>query len=253
MPDRVKPGSGSLRASIKAGRVVRGLLSDIPDAALIELGGHAGLDFACLDFEHGSFTDAAAETAIRAAESAKIPLLARVRLEEMPRGVRFLDSGGAGIIVAHVSNLADVATAVDAVLIPPLGRRGVGATRISRLGFDATDAEWAARQNADLVLGMQIEDAEGVRNAREIAGHPYVSLILVGTRDLSFDLGVPGKYDDPNVEAALDSIRAACDGQAAMGLMVRNLASDEPVNAQFLLMGLGAMVKLAVARLGEIT
>lgn len=252
MADRGQPLTGSLRARIEAGQVVRGLLADISNPTLIELAGHAGIDFACLDFEHGTITDPAAESAIRAAESVKVPLLARSHLAEMPRAVRFLDSGGAGIIVAHVSNAADVDVVVDAVMIPPLGGRGVGATRISRLGFDATDAEWAARQNADLVLGVQIEDAEGVRNAREIAGHPYVSLILVGTRDLSFELGVPGNYHDPKVEAALDSIRAACDGQAAMGLMVRNLASEEPVNAQILLMGLGAMVRLAVARLGEI-
>lgn len=232
---------------------MRGLLLDIPDPTLLEFSGHAGLDLVCLDFEHGAFTDAAADSAIRAAETVRLPLLARVRLEEAPRAVRFLDSGGAGVIIAHVSTVAGVNAAMDVLLIPPLGRRGVGATRISRLGFDATDAEWAARQNAQVILGMQIEDAHGVENAREIAGHPYVSLVLVGSRDLSFDLGVPGRYTDPKVEAAMKTIRAACDGRAALGTMVRDLASREPVNAQVLLLGLGAMMRFAAARLSEMT
>jgi 4-hydroxy-2-oxoheptanedioate aldolase len=250
---RQEPAVGSLRARIESGEVVRGLLLDTPDPALIELSGHAGLDLVCLDFEHGAFTDVAADGAIRAAETARLPLLARVRLEEAPRAVRFLDSGGAGVIIAHVSTVGDVEAAMDALLIPPLGRRGVGATRISRLGFDATDKDWATRQNAQLVFGMQIEGAEGVENAAEIAGHPYVSLILVGNRDLSFDLGVPGRYTDPKVEAAMKTIRAACDGRAALAMMVRDLASSEPVNAQVLLLGLGAMMRFAVARLGQIT
>lgn len=231
---------------------MRGLLTEVADPTLIEMCGHAGLDFVCLDFEHGSIADAMSDGAVRAGELVELPLLARVRLEEMPRAARFLDSGGAGIIVAHVSSLDDVNLASDALLIPPQGRRGVGATRISRLGFDPTDGEWAARQNSELVLGAQIEDAMGVKNVRDIAAHPHVSVVLVGTRDLSFDLGVPGRYDEPAVKAALEEVRAGCAGRTAFGLMVRNLASEESLGSPFLVLGLGPLMRYSTSRLREI-
>jgi 2-keto-3-deoxy-L-rhamnonate aldolase RhmA len=242
-----------LRQRIDGGATVRGLLTEIADPTLIELSGHAGLDFACLDFEHGSISDRDAEHAIRAAETVGLPLLARVRIEDLVRAARFLDAGAAGIILAHISNRGQVDRAAAALLLPPAGIRGVGATRTSRLGFDSTDSAWAAQQNSGVVLGMQIEDAEGVRNTAKIAGHPAVSVILVGTRDLSFDLGVPGQYDDPLVTAALDTIRSGCAGNAALGLMVRDLSSQQSLEAGVLLLGLGGMMRYAAARLKQVT
>lgn len=242
-----------LRARIDGGATVHGLLTEIADPTLIELCGHSGLDFACLDLEHASISDGAAANAVRAAETVQLPLLARIRIEDAVRAARFVDAGGAGIIFAHISNREQVDAAAAALLLPPSGHRGAGATRISRMGFDSTDSAWAARQNLHLVLGMQIEDAEGVRNTVEIASHPSVSMILVGTRDLSFDLGVPGRYDDPAVKSALETIRAGSAGNAALGLMVRDLASQRPIEATFLLLGLGALMRFAVARFRQVT
>jgi 4-hydroxy-2-oxoheptanedioate aldolase len=248
-----QPAGASLRARIEGGETVRGLLTEIGDPTLIELCGHAGLDFACLDLEHGSISDRSAEGALRAAETAHIHLLARVRIEDLVRAARFLDAGGTGVILAHISNREQAEFAARSLLLPPAGVRGVGATRTSRLGFDSTDLAWAAKQERDLVLGMQIEDAEGVRNTADIAGHSAVSLILVGTRDLSFDLGVPGRYEDPLVTSALEAIRAGCAGRAALGLMVRDLVSEQPIGAKVLFLGLGALMRFAANRFRQVT
>jgi 2-keto-3-deoxy-L-rhamnonate aldolase RhmA len=57
---------------------------------------------------------------------------------------------------------------------------------------------------------MQIESAEGVRNANEIASVEGVDSLMVGPTDLRFDMGLPGMYGtEPEFNEAIAAVDRA--------------------------------------------
>jgi 2-dehydro-3-deoxyglucarate aldolase len=72
-----------------------------------------------------------------------------------------------------------------------------------------TLAEYIPAANHGVVCVVQIESRAGVQAAAEIAAVPGVDCIFVGLSDLSVDLGCPGQYAHPDLDAALDTIIAA--------------------------------------------
>ncbi len=76
------------------------------------------------------------------------------------------------------------------------------------------------------LLFVQIETAEGVRNAREIAAISGVDVLFVGPADLGLSLST--EPDAPEFDDALDQvIDAARERGIHAGILVRN-ANDTP-------------------------
>lgn len=57
---------------------------------------------------------------------------------------------------------------------------------------------------------VMIESGEAVARADEIAAVDGVDAIVMGSQDLSVDLGVPGQVNSPQVRAALEAVSRAC-------------------------------------------
>src|SRR5438034_1209429 len=62
---------------------------------------------------------------------------------------------------------------------------------------------------ATLVVTM-LETPKAIDNADLIAAVPGVDVLLIGTNDLTLEMGIPGKYDDPGVMRAYETVVAAC-------------------------------------------
>jgi len=84
------------------------------------------------------------------------------------------------------------------------------------------------RLNAESLLVVMIESLEGVDNAAAIAAVPGVDLLLIGTGDLSDELGIHGQAEDPRIFAAYESVGAACFQQGKW-LGVAGIKGDTPV------------------------
>ena len=56
---------------------------------------------------------------------------------------------------------------------------------------------------------VMIEDADAVQKVDEIAQVPGVDVLLVGSNDLSIDLGIPGKFEDQKFRSALTAVSKA--------------------------------------------
>jgi 2-keto-3-deoxy-L-rhamnonate aldolase RhmA len=63
---------------------------------------------------------------------------------------------------------------------------------------------------AATLLVCMIETREGVRNVDAIAAVPGIDVIHMGLNDLLTDMGKPGQYADPECEAAIAAVLAAC-------------------------------------------
>jgi 2-keto-3-deoxy-L-rhamnonate aldolase RhmA len=55
-----------------------------------------------------------------------------------------------------------------------------------------------------------IETPKAVRNAEAIAAVPGIDCLLIGSSDLSVELGIPGENGHPKIQEAVDKVVAAC-------------------------------------------
>jgi 2-keto-3-deoxy-L-rhamnonate aldolase RhmA len=72
------------------------------------------------------------------------------------------------------------------------------------------NAEAQAAINPEILVVAMIESTEGLANATEIAAVEGIDGLLIGTSDLTADMGISGQILHPRVEEAYRSVGAAC-------------------------------------------
>lgn len=201
--------TNKLKAALRAGDTVFGLLNSIPSPLLIEMLGYAGYDFVILDMEHVSVNPETLENAVRAAECVGITPLVRVPSAAQEHILRVLDCGAQGVVVPHVRSRAEAEQIVRAGRYYPDGRRGISGGRTT--GFGAIDlVHYFGCANREILLAVMIEDQAGVEAIDEIAGVLGIDMVLEGAVDLSQSYGVPGQHQHPEVQAAIHAVAATC-------------------------------------------
>ncbi|MBV9812210.1 MAG: aldolase, partial [Acetobacteraceae bacterium] len=90
------------------------------------------------------------------------------------------------------------------------GHRSWGSP-IAAYGF-APPAPAIAQEEIDreVLIAAMIETAEAVANADAIAATPGIDALLIGTSDLTADMGIAGQIGHERVAAAYASVGAAC-------------------------------------------
>jgi 2-dehydro-3-deoxyglucarate aldolase/4-hydroxy-2-oxoheptanedioate aldolase len=116
--------------------------------------------------------------------------------------------GALGIMAPNVKNSAE-ARALQRLLAPPLGKRGVmvGAASTDFLSVDAR--QYMGVSNETTTLICQIESREGLENIAEIAQTAGIDVLWVGHFDLSTSLGIPAQFHHDKFLDALRRNRAA--------------------------------------------
>ena len=123
---------------------------------------------------------------------------------------RILDNGAQGIVVPHVDSADEARRVAAACRFPPDGKRSMGGG-LQQLGFAPMPIGEVARiVNEETLVVVMIESPHGVAHCEEIAAVPGIDALLIGTNDLCFEMGIPGKFDDPLVAAAYKKVIAAC-------------------------------------------
>ena len=170
----------------------------------------AGFDWLFIDLEHGSTSVETAGQISVAALDAGIAPLVRVPAGELALGARCLDGGALGIVIPHVDTPEQARAMVDAFRFPPVGHRSIGGA-YPHFGFASRPVSEVVSglDSATLVVAM-IETPLAVENADRIAAVPGLDALLVGTNDLSLEMGIPGQLDHERVKTALDTVLNAC-------------------------------------------
>lgn len=206
-----------------AGEVLTGCFCNMGSTVSVEIAGHAGFDFLLLDLEHGAGDLETLYRQLQVAAGTPAAALVRVAWNEPPRFKRALDAGADGIMVPYVRTPEEAAAAVAAMRYPPAGVRGV-ASSVRAARFGAQFAEYRAGSDAGLLTVLQIETADGVDAAREIAAVDGADVLFVGPNDLSFSMGLPQQFDHPDFIDALERVAggARAAGKAA-GILLQTL------------------------------
>jgi len=159
---------------------------------VVEIAGHAGLNFVVIDTEHTSFGIETSDCLLRAAECVGLAALIRVSHKDPTLVMKALDAGAQGIVYPGVSKRKDAEQAVKASKYHPLGERGA-CPFVRSGGHNILDWEkYAAEANKNTAVILLLEGKEGVDNLDEIISVPGVDVNMLGPFDLSVSLGVGG-------------------------------------------------------------
>lgn len=213
----------TLKSKLKAGGSVFGSWTICSSPMVANVMAEAGLDFVTLDLEHGPTTFETAESLLYAIEAAGSTPMLRLGEWSEPTILRALEIGAQGLLVSHISTPEQARQIVSACKYPPEGTRGLSPF-IRRHGYSDDGLVAKLREaNEQMLTGVLVEDAEGIRNLAEIASTPGLDLVYLGIYDISLSLGVPGSLDDPRVlEIVRDAVRTIEEHGVAPGAVARD-------------------------------
>jgi len=123
---------------------------------------------------------------------------------------RALDGGAYGIIVPHVDTAEEAREIADRLRYPPDGHRSVTGA-LPQFAFAAMPlAEASAIVNKNMLTVVMLETPEAIANADAIAAVPGIDVLLIGTNDLTAEMGIPGELMHPRITEAYKTMIAAC-------------------------------------------
>ncbi len=192
---------------VNSGKTAYGMTVCMSNAIVSEMAAYCGYDFVWLDMEHQPLTLGDALNHMMALRCTGCAPFIRV-----PWNVNYLlkpvlDLAPAGVIIPMVNNAAAAEAAVKACRYPVHGgERGFATLRATEYGRIGIDEYMEISRKEPLVI-VQIEHRDAVKNIDEILKVEGIGSICIGPYDLSASYGKTGKFDDPEVIDAIDSVR----------------------------------------------
>ncbi|MDQ2051038.1 aldolase/citrate lyase family protein [Natronolimnohabitans sp. A-GB9] len=204
------PRTNLLRQTLEDDAVALGVLENTYNPTLVEFYGELGLEFVWIDLEHAGpspFDGDRLEELVRAANVTGTELL--VRLPEPDPGMirKTLDAGVRSLFVSRIETADEVRRAVEASQFEydgDPGKRGFASPRASRWG---TTDDYAGTEDAEIVVGVTIENPTAVANLEDILAVPELGFVFAGPLDLAVSLGHPGEPTHEDVDAHIEAIR----------------------------------------------
>ncbi|WP_426959001.1 HpcH/HpaI aldolase family protein [Muricoccus radiodurans] len=173
-----------------------------------------GFQWLMLDFEHApAAPHLAGDAALGAIRSGLLPL-ARPRSHDPAEIAGLLTGGALGVVVPHVETAEQAASVARAARFAPRGALSVPGT-LPHFGYHLSLREACEVFNEEVVVLVMIESARALSNLDAIASAPGVDGLFIGASDLLWDLGLPGRYDAPELLAAVEAV---CEAARRRGL-----------------------------------
>src|SRR6185312_9937822 len=196
----------------------------------------AGFDTIYVDMEHNTLTIGETCQICIAAQQIGITPLVRVPANSPEYICRVLDGGAMGVITPHVRSAEEAREMVNLVKFAPLGQRSSGGalSQYQYRSFPATETNAAMNDATSLVVMM--ETLAALENVDSIAAVDGVDMLLIGSSDLTNEMGITGQYDHPRLRDAFQrTIAAARKHGKHVG--VGGVASRNDLMTQFVQMG----------------
>lgn len=186
---------------LRGSRALLGMFVGMPSPSLVEMCGHAGVDFVIVDNEHGPAGIESTEHMLRAARASGVIPVVRTLESDI---LRTLDIGASAIQVPQVNSAEQAKRIVAAAKYPPLGLRGAAfSTRAAGFGFFGGERH-VADSNAGTAVIVMTETRTAIEHLDDILSVPGIDAVFFGPNDLSFSFGHPGEMGHPDVIAAIE-------------------------------------------------
>jgi len=215
-------GMKNLKKRLHDGETLLGCFLNLGSPLTTEIMGRAGFDFAVIDLEHGSGTEADVLPQLQALEATDAGVIVRVESHERQRAHRVLDLGAEGIMFPRVDSATEATRAVAGLRYPPQGVRGVAAANRA-CEFGTSYREYMEAAESTLLGVVQIESESALASVDAIAAVDGADVLFVGPMDLTQSLGILAQFDHPRYGEALETVSAAArsHGKSLGVLMAR--------------------------------
>jgi 2-keto-3-deoxy-L-rhamnonate aldolase RhmA len=234
-----------MKAGKPFNKPLAGTLLSISAPQVAEIISDSGFDWVLIDMEHSAISLESVQNALQIMGD-KILKIVRVPGNDEIWIKRVLDTGCDGILVPMVNSAAEALRVVQSSKYPLEGRRSVGLSRAHKYGAGFID--YVENANSDLVIMIQIEHKEGVKNIDEILKVKGIDSVFIGPYDLSASMGLTGRLSHPEVKAAINLIKDKCRNAGLpygiFGMSAEPMLSDIDDGCTFLLCGVDSAILL---------
>ena len=202
------------KKQLREGKPKLGLFLNSHSPTVAEQLAHTGYDWLLVDTQHGPMGNLELSGMLAGIANGGAISMVRVAGYHDRGGIQqSLDMGANGVLVPYINTAAEARQAVSCARYPTAGTRSVyfpqrSMNREGLLGY-------AGAANENIILALQVETADCIKNIDEIAAVPGVDLLFLGQNDLCMSMGLyekykfPDMYFSPELQAATDKLRAA--------------------------------------------
>jgi 4-hydroxy-2-oxoheptanedioate aldolase len=196
MPNSV--GNNEAKRKLAAGELVLFMgVNQMRTPNIAMIAAACGFDGVYIDLEHNPTSLETAAAICVAALGLGITPVARVSSRDPHDATRILDCGAQGVMVPHVSTLAEAKAVGESCRYPPLGHRSASGSGAA-LGYAArSQGEINTYLNQQTLLIAMLETPEAIENADAIAAVDGIDVIHIGSSDLSTEMGIPASTRIP--------------------------------------------------------
>ena len=156
----------------------------------------AAMDFAVIDWEHGSRDRAEILELTTMLRSLDIAPIVRVPAPVPHFVAMALDAGAAGVLVPYCEDLEDIQACVATGKWHPM--KGEYRTRAVTEGVFPSDRtkRYLEDRHAESIVIIGVESKPAYQNLDRILGVDGVDAIFIGPNDMTTSLGIPNEFDD---------------------------------------------------------
>ena len=203
MPNSV--GENQTKRKLKAGELVLFMgVNQMRTPNIAMIAAACGFDGVYIDLEHNPTSLETAAAICVAALGLGITPIARVSSRDPHDATRILDCGAQGVMVPHVSTIAEAKAVVESCRYPPLGHRSASGSGPA-LGYAArSQGDINTYLNEQTLLIAMLETPEAIENADAIAAVDGIDIVHIGSSDLSTEMGIPGQYKHARMREAYE-------------------------------------------------
>ncbi len=203
--------ANSVKAKLAKGETLFGtMIFEFLSPGLPKILANAGADFVFYDMEHSGFSVSDMKTQFALCAGAGIAPFVRPPGKEYQFTARLLDIGAFGMLYQMVESAEEARELVRWARYPQDGIRGAifgGAHDDYAGGSMAEKIAISHERTMNIVL---IETRAGLEKIDEILAVDGIDAAHLGHADLSISLGVPGQFDHPDMQQAIDKIAESC-------------------------------------------
>jgi 4-hydroxy-2-oxoheptanedioate aldolase len=202
------------KKQLRAGTTKLGLFVNSHSPTVAEQLAHSGYDWLLVDSQHGPMGYEKLSAMLAGIASGGAKSIVRVGgYGDRPGIQQSLDLGADGVLVPYINNADEARQAVSCARYPTTGTRSVyfpqrSMNKEGLLGY-------AGGANSNVIVALQVETADCIKNIDEIAAVPGVDLLFLGQNDLCMSMGLyekyefPHMYTSPEIGAATEKLIAA--------------------------------------------
>ena len=204
----------AVKSKMKNGPCAFGtMIKEILNLGIVDILEIAGFDYFVIDMEHARYDMETIADILQYTRKSDITGVVRIPRLDYAYVAKALDLGAEGIWVPHVDTAEEAAQLVSFGKYPPEGIRGAAVPIFRNQEYQQAESATAFYQgcNDEVLLIAQIESAQAIENVEAIAATPGIDVCMMGTNDLSLDMGYPGQGTHPEVKNAVQRVVDACN------------------------------------------